>query len=68
MSGTVKLTGSYTEPPQEQQTHTHDGEDTGGTNSTCTQTQAKLHLRLEQVQSLINEAYVCSLLHGLIRH
>lgn len=56
MSGPVKLTGSHTQPPQEQQTHTHDGEDTGGTNSTCTQTQAKLHLCLQQVRSVINAA------------
>lgn len=60
MSGPVELTSGYTQPPQEQQTHTHDGEDTGGTNSTCTPTQAKLYLRLQQVQSLINEVYVCS--------
>lgn len=36
VSAPVKLTGSYTEPTQEQQTHAHDGEDAGGTDSTCT--------------------------------
>lgn len=41
VSAPVKLTGGHTEPPQEQQTHTHDGEDTGGTHSTCTHTHTK---------------------------
>lgn len=38
VSAPVKLTGGNTQPPQEQQTHAHDGEDTGGTDSTFTQT------------------------------
>lgn len=37
VSAPVKLTGSYTESPQEQQTYTHDGKYTGGSHSTCTQ-------------------------------
>lgn len=41
VSAPVKLTSSHTEPPQEQQTHAHDGEDTGGTHSTCAHTNMK---------------------------
>lgn len=36
VSAPVKLTGCHAEPPHEQQTHTHDGEDAGGTHSTWT--------------------------------
>lgn len=52
VSAPVKLTGGHTEAPQEQQTHTHDGEDTGGTHSPWTHTRTKptdlkmVHFRL----------------------
>lgn len=51
VSTPVKLTSSHTESAQKQQTHTHDGEDAGGSHSSCTQSRGKGAQLLHKLQS-----------------